>query len=415
MTLSAVGSAVFSSNDADSPHLNKASSTPASASSTHQTPTKRNSKTDPLRTPAQQQLSPVLSPASPISPSPSGHSHLSDLSFTPPHPYTQLNLLSSSASAPRPPLPSHSQPLPSPEDLSLRCHGVSVHLHHLASSLEHWTNLLSPPVSASASGLPESSAEGEESPMAIKRVKDHLIPDMVSRLRYLSGVLDGSIDSNDYEDIFGGDSLGLGNSYDSGREQGRQGQHLQQQEEDENDDSIISASSSVLTPSRPNTSAASAVLNSSRLISKAYDSDDSSVMPPSPAPAPATATSTTSVPLSSSASGTPTAISTSSSAAPPSATASVSLRRSQEELTLSDWVGSGRGDPSSAISVEDLLLQSGGDNISPIQILYSKPSSAKQPNHNQLSRPTTSTSLPSAVSAVSVISPVAGSSSTDSH
>jgi hypothetical protein len=185
--------------------------------------------------------------------------------------------------------------------------------------------------------------------MTFQRVKEHLIPDMVSRLRYLSGVLDGTIDSNDYDEIFGGDSLGCSGILSPADLANLQRQRQGRLQDHGNDDSIISASST-LTPSRP-----AAAASSSRLISRAYDSDDSSVMPPSPAPtSPAPATS---------------------------------LPVRSQEVTLRDWVGSGRGDPLADPSVEE-LLEIGGENVSPIQILYSKPSRvAAGSKHPPPSRP----------------------------
>lgn len=334
MTLSAVGS-VFSSSDTETHPLKGAGPAVGGTtvgSSAHQTPPKRNSKNG-LWTPHQQLASPSSPVLSPAASSVGGHdnSSLTDLSFTPPHSYTQLSHLSALAGK-RNQLQIHDplsqQELDESRDLPLRCHGVSLKLHHLATSLEQWTNVILNPEPLVPSSVDET--------LAFQRVKEHLIPDMVSRLRYLSGVLDGTIDSNDYDEIFGGDSLGCSEILSP-----RQGRL----EDLGNDDSIISATST-LTPSRPTAA------NSSRLISRAYDSDDSSVMPPSPAPGPSSV-----------------------SISPAPATI-----RSQE-VTLNDWVGSGRENPSSDPSVEE-LLEMGGENISPIQILYSKPSRVTAPSRH---------------------------------
>lgn len=289
MTLSAVGSAVFSSSDDHQNSKNPSIVTPS-----------KNERAQ------QQQLSPVLSPTSPSSSTVGGvhDSSFSDMTFTPPHPSTQLKILSSEKANHF----SH-HPQPQPGDFSARCHGVSEKLHHLATSLEQWTMLV---LNSSGSSM-SNIAEDKDNPMTIQRVKDHLVPDMVSRLRYLSGVLDGTIDLKDYDEIFGSDSLGSSNVLPD----------LTLAER--NDDSVLSATST-LTPSRP--------VNSSRLISRAYDSDDSTNFQPSPAPQPTS---------------------------------------QKDDVLLSDWKGSGRSsDPDHTL--DDFEP---GTNISPIQILYSKPSNQK--------------------------------------
>ncbi len=69
----------------------------------------------------------------------------------------------------------------------------------------HWTSFLMSGTEGGNSHLaPEDLAESEStSTQAVKRVREHLIPDIVSRLRYLSGSLDGTVEVGDYEDIFG--------------------------------------------------------------------------------------------------------------------------------------------------------------------------------------------------------------------
>jgi hypothetical protein len=338
MTLSAVGSVFSSSEDQQHPHPSH-----GSRLSSHLTPPKRNSKPDP-----QHQLSPVSPALSPVASSIEGAAHdsslLTDMSFTPPHPYTQLNILSSG----RKPAADHSPPsqVQLIGDLSSRNQRVSEKLHHLATSLEQWTNIV-----AASSNTTESLSSGEgEDLVTIQRIKEHLIPDIVSRLRYLSGTLEGTIDLNDYEETFGGDSVGSSSVSDIVSRDLNSSFAA-------NDTSVVSATST-LTPSRP--------ANSSRLISRAYDSDDSSVFP-SPPPASAQVAKPQPKP----------------SPTPP-------LRKSRTvEPTLSDWVGTGRGrEPL------DLPLDDDSDNISPIQILYSKPSHlAAKPS--QTSSSTFPTSKPS--------------------
>ena len=318
MTLSAVGS-VFSSADPD--HHAK-SAPPLSPSSVPlHTPTRKSSIPDPL------------SPLTPSTQQPddssreSGYS-LSDISFTPPHPVTQL--ITTHTSLRR---PSHANKLEEEREnerlKSLHVsEEVSKKLHELASSLEHWTSFLMSisETECRNSLLPPEDlveCECEASTQAVKRVKEHLIPDIVSRLRYLSGSLDGTVEIGDYEDIFG-----KGN---------------QDQEKTTNikppvplvpsfsDDECLSPT---LSPS------ISPVQNSSRLIQGVNDSDDSFL---------------------------------SHTLTPPAKNfeKGVLNEKKYPDLPISDW-GVGRSKSEKpALTTEEI----DDANISPIQLLYSKPSS----------------------------------------
>jgi hypothetical protein len=350
MTLSAVGSVFSSSEDQQHSH--------PSQSSRLTTPKRHSKQEDRVQQQQLSPVSPVLSPAAASSGGGGGlaedSSLLTDLSFTPPHPYTQLNILSSGRK------PADHSPASQEQllgELSSRNQRVSEKLHHLATSLEQWTSIV-----AASPGAAESLAVGggEEDPVIIQRIKEHLIPDIVSRLRYLSGTLDGTIDLNDYEETFGGDSVGSSSVSDI------VSRDLNASFPAGNDGSVLSASST-LTPSRP--------MNGSRLISRAYDSDDSVF--PSPPP-----------------------VSSSKFSPNPKPGPAVLLNRHTAEPTLSDWVGAGRGDPS------DLSLDDGADDISPIQILYAKPSHLAAKTSSQPSPSTFPTTRPKQSSSAPVPHPL---------
>lgn len=357
MTLSAVGSVFSSSDDHQNNNNNNSSIINSNNNNVLSSPKHSNSTLQyQLQTPTHKlsqsttnQLTPIQSPPSTISSVGGIHntSLTSDLSFTPPHAYTQLNILSS-----------HNKNNNNNNQNQIISHKVSEKLHDLSSSLEH---LIGNIVTNDDLFTKQKETEEEEeinfqrtNDITAQRIKEHLLPEIVSRLRYLSGVLDGTIEISEYEETFGSGTIIENKNIQQHQEKEKEANNKnnnKKDNEDNEDEEEDSESDSCVSPS----SIQSPIRNTSRLIPSQFDSDDSllSTSPPHPHP------STIFLPQTSKTSTTPTTNSNNSTL---------------HNIKLNDW-GVGRENNEKDTLITDELDEDSLSNISPIQILYSKPSS----------------------------------------
>ena len=354
MTLSAVGS-VFSSSDH---HQNNPPSSP-----NHRNNNNNNNNTlqYQLQTPTHKnhQISPPSTISSVGGIHENDNSLTTDLSFTPPHPYTQLNILSSKNNN-----NNKTSNENNPNQLKIQQHKVSEKLHELSFSLEHLIENIvttnkndnkNENINESESNERQEVKKLIDKDISVERIKDHLLPEIVSRLRYLSGVLDGTVDISEYEETFGSETIFEKNvkQENSPVVDDDKKDNIEDKKDNIEDNDIFGSPSSTQSPVR----------NTSRLITSQFDSDDSllSLSPSVPV---------STLPSSSSS------LSSSTTKPPQSNSKNMSSLNTSNDpmIKLNDW-GMGRESNEKEVILTDEMDEETLSNISPIQILYSKPSS----------------------------------------